>query len=314
MSVAAPEAAKKPTAPDFAGFEARVRGESLFDRVTSMLMAIVVGALLVVGWLGLIYLTNQAYNSRVVAPMEIVDVSGGGGSPDGTPGSSESVDVAGAEATDKASNATEEMASRPHPPAVEQTTGALIDPADVASSSDLTEIDTAPNMAGGPRRRRQAFLEDRHRRPPPSAWAAAAMASAGTSAGVSSIPRGRPPTNMPASSTPSGRARRPRGRQHARIRLEILARHAGEATRPRQDRQEVVVPLAILRPQGERLRVAPEGGRERGRQADLPVLSQRHREHPRPPRNPVPRPQPRRDPGDPVPGRPARGDIWLRGG
>src|SRR4051794_41975045 len=74
-----------------------VRGESLYDRVTSFLMAVVVGALLVVGWLALVYATNQAYASRVTAPLEIVEVfGGGGGSPDGTAGSTEKIDGAGA--------------------------------------------------------------------------------------------------------------------------------------------------------------------------------------------------------------------------
>jgi hypothetical protein len=41
---------------------------------------------MVVGLMGLIYLTNQAYASRVTAPLQIVEVSGGGGgSPEGTP-------------------------------------------------------------------------------------------------------------------------------------------------------------------------------------------------------------------------------------
>ena len=56
-----------------------MRGESFYDRVTSLLMAVVAGAMLVVGWLGLIYMTSQAYASRVSAPLEIVEVYGGGG-------------------------------------------------------------------------------------------------------------------------------------------------------------------------------------------------------------------------------------------
>ena len=38
----------------------------------------VIGALLVVGWLFLIYATNQAYASRVTAPLQIIEVYGGG--------------------------------------------------------------------------------------------------------------------------------------------------------------------------------------------------------------------------------------------
>ena len=64
-------------------------GESRYDKVTSFLMAVVLGAILVVGWLALVYVSNQAYASRVTAPLQIIEVGGGGGSPDGTPGSTE---------------------------------------------------------------------------------------------------------------------------------------------------------------------------------------------------------------------------------
>ena len=78
--------------------ELKVLGESTYDRVTSLLMAVVLGAILVVGWLALVYASNQAYASRVTSPLQIIEVGGGGGSPDGTPGSTEKVDVAGADA------------------------------------------------------------------------------------------------------------------------------------------------------------------------------------------------------------------------
>ncbi len=49
--------------------EPTVLGESSYDKVTSFLMAVVLGAMLVVGWLALVYVSNQAYASRVTAPL-----------------------------------------------------------------------------------------------------------------------------------------------------------------------------------------------------------------------------------------------------
>jgi hypothetical protein len=158
------EAAAKPARTPEVGplrpqwnFEPKIRGESRYDRVTSMLMATVVGAALVVAWLGMIYLTNKAYASRVTAPLEIVDVGGGGGSPEGEAGSTESVDVPGAAAGDQASNAMEESATDLLDPQVQATTSATIDPTAVASD-EMGDVDVAPTMGGtgmvasGPRR------------------------------------------------------------------------------------------------------------------------------------------------------------------
>src|SRR4051812_3884046 len=125
-----------------------VRGESTYDRVTSFLMAVVVGALLIVGWLALVYATNQAYASRVTAPLEIVDVfGGGGGSPDGTPGSTEKVDVGGADAAAQASN-NEEPAGDFEEPSVQQTPAAMLDAVSEAGQS-LAEVDVGAVMPSG---------------------------------------------------------------------------------------------------------------------------------------------------------------------
>ena len=131
-------------------FEPQVRGESTYDRVSSLLMAFVVGAFLVVGWLALIYATNQAYASRVTAPLEIVEVfGGGGGSPDGTAGSTEKIDVAGAEAAAQASN-NEEDAGDFEEPSVEETPAAMLDAVAEAGES-LAEVDLGAVMpSGGP--------------------------------------------------------------------------------------------------------------------------------------------------------------------
>ena len=128
--------------------EPQVRGESIYDRVTSLLMAIVIGALLVVGWLALVYATNQAYASRVTAPLEIVDVfGGGGGSPDGTPGSTEKIDVAGAEVAAQASN-NEEVAGDFEEPSVQETPSAMLD-AVADAGQTLAEVDLGAVMPTG---------------------------------------------------------------------------------------------------------------------------------------------------------------------
>jgi hypothetical protein len=74
-------------------------------------------------------------------------VGGGGGSPDGTAGSTEAIDVPGADAAAQASNATEESASDLLDPTVQSTTGAVIDPTAVASD-DMGDVDTSPTMTG----------------------------------------------------------------------------------------------------------------------------------------------------------------------
>lgn len=139
-----------PSAPASAPIEARIRGESSYDQVTSFLMATVLGAILVVGWLALVYVSNQAFASRVTPPLEIIDVGGGGGgSPEGTPGSIEKVEIAGAEATAFASNNTEEAGDFEEP-SLQQTPGAMIDAVSEAGES-LAEVDIGAVMpSGGP--------------------------------------------------------------------------------------------------------------------------------------------------------------------
>jgi hypothetical protein len=130
--------------------EPKVLGESKYDQVTSMLMAIVLSAILVVSWLALVYASTQAYAARVTSPLQIIEVfGGGGGSPDGTPGSTEKIDVAGADAAAAASN-NEEAAGDFEEPAVQLTPGAMLDTAAEAGQS-LAEVDLGPVMPrGGP--------------------------------------------------------------------------------------------------------------------------------------------------------------------
>ena len=129
-------------------FEPRVYGESRFDRVTSMLMAVVVGATIVVGFLFLIYKTTREYATRATAPLQIVEVfGGGGGTPDGTPGSTEKIDVPGAAAAAKASN-NEADAADFEEPSVQATPAAMLDAVAEAGQS-LAEVDLGAVMPNG---------------------------------------------------------------------------------------------------------------------------------------------------------------------
>jgi hypothetical protein len=138
--------AATPVAPEGAG--PRVFGESPYDRVTSWLMALVVGAAAVVGWLYLIYLTNQGFAARVTSPLQIIDVfGGGGGSPEGTRGSTEKIDVPGADPAAFASN-NEEDAADFEEPSVRQTPAAMLD-AVAEAGQNLAEVDLGAVMPGG---------------------------------------------------------------------------------------------------------------------------------------------------------------------
>lgn len=149
MSATATAAPPDPArARDAARAEPRVLGESKLDRVTSFLMAVILGAMLVVGWLALIFVTNQEFAGRVTPPLRIVEVfGGGGGSPDGTPGSTEQVDIPGADAAAMASN-NEEIPGEFEQPSVQTTPGAMLDAALEAGKS-VAEVDIGPAMPSG---------------------------------------------------------------------------------------------------------------------------------------------------------------------
>jgi hypothetical protein len=134
------------TAPTFSS---EIRGESDFDRVSSLLLAVILGALLLLGWLTLMYLTNEAYRTaRVTAPIEIVEVSGGGGgSEDGKIGALETVQVPGAQASDKPSNNMED-ASEFEEATVEATPPAMLDVV-AEAGQNLAEVDVGAVMPTG---------------------------------------------------------------------------------------------------------------------------------------------------------------------
>jgi hypothetical protein len=111
-------------------------------------MAVVLGALAVFGWLLLVYASTEAYASRVAAPLEIVDVVGtGGGSPDGTIGSTETIEIPGAAPGEQASN-NEADAGEFEPPSLMATPGVMLDAAAEAGS---LVADLGPAVhSGGP--------------------------------------------------------------------------------------------------------------------------------------------------------------------
>jgi hypothetical protein len=76
-------------------------------------------------------------------------MGGGGGSPEGTPGSTEKIDIAGADAAAMASN-NEEPAGDFEEPALQQTPGAMLDTV-AETGQSLAEVDLGAVMpSGGP--------------------------------------------------------------------------------------------------------------------------------------------------------------------
>jgi hypothetical protein len=130
------------------GIEAKIYGESAYDRVSSLMIAVVLGALLVFGWLSIIAATTSAYQAKVTQPIEVIEVSGGGGgTPEGKVASVEEINVAGGEASDKASN-NEEDASDFEEPSVESRPAAMLDTV-AEANKDLAEVDVAAVMPNG---------------------------------------------------------------------------------------------------------------------------------------------------------------------
>ena len=141
---------KKRPAPARGPIEARIYGESLYDRVTSLLLAVILGAAIVFGWLSIIAATTSAYQARATRPIQVIEVSGGGGGePDGAVNSKESIDVPGGEVADRASN-NEEEASDFEEPSVEARPAAMLETVAEAGQS-LAEVDVSTVMPRGGR-------------------------------------------------------------------------------------------------------------------------------------------------------------------
>ena len=73
MTAVAPQA--KPAAAPTAPPPPKVRGESDYDRVTSLLMAVVLGAVMVFGWPTIVYATTRAYAARAARSSSVVSIT-----------------------------------------------------------------------------------------------------------------------------------------------------------------------------------------------------------------------------------------------
>jgi hypothetical protein len=142
--------AKKPEPARDKAIEARLYGETSYDRVSSLLLAVVMGALMVFGWLSVIAATTSAYQTRTTQPIQVIEVSGGGGgTPDGKMGSIEEVNVPGGAQSQKASN-NEEDATEFEEPSLEARPSAMLDTV-MEAGQNLAEVDVSTVMPNGGR-------------------------------------------------------------------------------------------------------------------------------------------------------------------
>jgi len=125
-----------------------LRGETPYDRTVSGLVASILGAASVVAWLGVQFMTMHAFNLPTSAPLEIIEVSGGGGgSLDGTPGESETIEVPGAAYGPAASN-SESNAAEFEEPSVAMTPDQVFDGLAGEGDAVLT-MDLGPAVSSG---------------------------------------------------------------------------------------------------------------------------------------------------------------------
>ena len=125
-----------------------IRGETQYDRTVSGLIAMIFGVASVVGWLFIQYMAMQAFNGRMSAPLEIIEVSGGGGgSLEGNVGDSETIEVPGAAYGAAASN-NESNASDFEEPSVAMTPNLVFDGLVGDGESVMTQ-DLGPSVNSG---------------------------------------------------------------------------------------------------------------------------------------------------------------------
>ena len=232
------------------GFEARILGESIYDRVTSLLMAVVMGALMVVGLMGLIYMTNQAYASRVTAPLQIVEVS------------------EGAEAVPRARPARPRRSTSPGPTPrpwprttrkrratsrsrrCRRPPGAMLD-AVAEAGSGLAEVDLGPVMPiGRAGRQRQAVVQAGHRGARARLRPRRRRRGPRTALEHHLQHRADPRGICPPARCPRRRAGRGQRARPARLRLQLLQPRADQALRLGAERRPALFPLAGQGPEG----------------------------------------------------------------
>ncbi len=125
-----------------------VRGETQYDRTVSGLIAAILGVACVVGWLFIQYMAMQAFNRPMSAPLEIIEVSGGGGGTlEGTVGESETIEVPGAAYGAAASN-NESNASEFEEASVSMTPNVVFDGLTGDSEAVMTQ-DLGPAVNSG---------------------------------------------------------------------------------------------------------------------------------------------------------------------
>ncbi len=145
---APPQAVASLAGGEAPGLAIKLYGESLVDKVSSLLMAFVLAASFLVGWLAFWYFTSKGFAKKQPSLVELIEVSGnGGGSPDGELGVRQDINVAGGEASQFASNNMED-ASEFEEPNVEETATGLIDAFVDAPADEMTNLDIAEAIPG----------------------------------------------------------------------------------------------------------------------------------------------------------------------
>lgn len=125
-----------------------IRGESQYDRTVSGLIALILGVASIVGWLTIQVLALRAFEGPMAAPLEIIEVSGGGGGTlDGTAGESETIEVPGAAYGAAASN-NESNASEFEEPSVAMTPDLVFDGL-VGEGEAVLTLDLGPAVSSG---------------------------------------------------------------------------------------------------------------------------------------------------------------------